>query len=361
MTIDNPTSQPSGDEFRETFDLVDRAIEQVTDQHIEDQLMKLLSAEYEIEADSLTSDWGVLDEVAGFEQHDGSEFEQIFPYRLELDRLAHQVRAAEANLAAAEAEAAAAQHRAIRERSRARHFFAQAAAAEKEADSLAEVALQRSQEIIDAAMRDASELVVTAERKAADLVAEAEKVAAQKAITSCGMVGAVDDRAGQSGHFYVRATTRMVGSEGMAEGAGLWTETDGGLPVALPPGLVYLGLSPAMVAFVRGWWENSYAPRHLNVLSCSSSATAHFRQAAMALERIALYCQEDEARELASATEPTPLAERVYNDLRAMNAVQDPVETAAPVYDESEHATQNQDEPSAGVHRATASASDCRG
>jgi hypothetical protein len=380
MTIDNPTSQPSGDEFRETFDLVDRTIEQVTDQHIENQLMKLLSTEYGIEPGSPAADWVALDRVAEFEQHEASEFEQTFSYQLEIERLACQLRAAQADLAAAEARVAAAQHHAHEEMARARFFTKKAAAAQKNVDSLSDVALQRSQEIIDDAKRDARELVVTAERKAAELVAEAQKAVAQTVTTSHDR-DTVDGRAEWAGHVvYFTPATGMLQFEGIDEEAGLWTGVDSQLPVVTPEGrlgVVYLGRTSAIA---QRWREITYAPRHLDGLSCSSPAThlrqaaiglscsspatAHLRQAAIALEKLARYCQEDqedETRRLASVTEPATLAERVYEDLRARNAARDdPAETVVQICDDAEQAGQDQDQPQKGLYRATASVSDCR-
>jgi len=182
MTIDDPTSQPSGEEFREIFDLVDRVVDQVEDQHIEDQLTKLLvDAGMDVSASMSGAAWGELDGL--------SDFEMPLSAAMRLEDVACRLREAEANLAAAEAAAEAAQARAIVEMKQANYAARlaaghrnKAAATAESMDAYVNTALDRVQEILDKAHQDARKIMEAAERHAAETRAEAERAADRPAI-----------------------------------------------------------------------------------------------------------------------------------------------------------------------------------
>lgn len=172
MTIDDPTSRPSGEEFREVFDLVDRVVSQVPDEHIEQQLMKLLTAEKKLGQSLGVTTWSTLDQP-------DAKLDMPFPAELRLADAECRIREAEARAAIAEAAAAEAELRAQRQIDQA-IFLAKTVAQQEEKARLAaqgteafvDTALERSQEILDQAHREASEIIAAAEREAAALAAE---------------------------------------------------------------------------------------------------------------------------------------------------------------------------------------------
>jgi hypothetical protein len=180
MTVNDPTSQPSGDDFREVFDLVDRAVDGVTDQYINSQLMKLLAAEDGTDPDLVVARWAGLETI--------TEIEGNRPTALPYEAIGCEIRMAQERLAAVKGELADAEQWLREEISRASFAADIAAQHEKKAresaegvEKLVDSALERSQEILDKAHLDARQILANAEQQAAEITAEAERTATQQA------------------------------------------------------------------------------------------------------------------------------------------------------------------------------------
>ncbi|GAA1589688.1 hypothetical protein [Actinoplanes couchii] len=182
MTID-PTSyprgeDPSGDEFREVFDLIDQAVDDITDEDIDAHLNALLVLEgFDPEPDAADLTGGPvglrIDDLGQFSLAD-------LAGATELPDLECRRRTLQAEIARLDAEALVARQRRDTELSRLHAATVTAAAAEEIAaeaqarahsaeeglDAYVNTALDRAQEILDKARADADAMIAEARLKA---------------------------------------------------------------------------------------------------------------------------------------------------------------------------------------------------
>ncbi|GID29120.1 hypothetical protein [Paractinoplanes brasiliensis] len=185
MTID-PTSyprreEPSGDEFREVFDLIDQTVDDITDEDIDVHLNALLMLEgFDSEPDAADLTGGPvglrIDELGQFSLAD-------LAGATELPDLECRRRTLRAEIARLDAEALVARQRRDTELSRLHAATVTAAAAEEIAaeaqarahsaeeglDAYVNTALDRAQEILDKARADADAMIAEARLKAEEI------------------------------------------------------------------------------------------------------------------------------------------------------------------------------------------------
>jgi hypothetical protein len=201
MTDNDPTSErPSGDDFREVFDLVDETVDAISDEHVDAQLGKLL-AQHGYATPSRSQNLEVFqdDDLMSPDPEIQAATTLFYTRR---KAAAELERAARLSMLADEAE----QRR---------------SAAVQSMDAYVETALDRAQEILDDALEAARCIVNDAQRRATDMTQRARRAVDSDSMPASGRVGWADV---PSAWYNVLIFVGNEGRHRMVLADGVWTD-----------------------------------------------------------------------------------------------------------------------------------------